>query len=332
MQEPALTPDEIRQEFYEKNYPPEIRSSLIELDRLGWEMVTKTYFLDQHVLFHGNYSMKYLKAAFVFSLFHHMKKLENGRGVWSILADRTSPGKCRIYEEKQEAVNCAEKGYALCESLHLPEDDYRRRLWRNAPVITRAVRELILCAIAYFDDMELERKEYPVLKAQVASSLKELERLAGEKLECRKEEVINGLEHRMNEYRRPVKELYLERIAGICREFLDEYQAENNAREAFVYGSVDGVVCGGIYDDIRIYRYMHASHCRIHNSFAARWAGNQVFPNGFFQVQLKRSDLLRIAGDAGEEREFILSCDGIIRKASFDEKGIFQMELDPSGE
>ena len=100
LQDPALTPDEIRQEFYEKNYPPEIRSSLIELDRLGWEMVTKTYFLDQHVLFHGNYSMKYLKAAFVFSLFHHMKKLENGRGVWSILADRTSPGKCRIYEEK----------------------------------------------------------------------------------------------------------------------------------------------------------------------------------------------------------------------------------------
>ena len=157
---------------------------MIELDRLGWEMVQKTYFIDGHVLFHGNYSMKYIKAGFAFGLFAEGRRtLANGRGIWSILSDRKSPGRKAIFEEKNQAVELADKGLALLKSLNLPPDDFRHRLWGNAPIVTRAARELILCFISYFEDMEQKKEDHPRLKAQVASSMREFDRLAGHKVE-----------------------------------------------------------------------------------------------------------------------------------------------------
>ena len=101
IEDPEITADEIRKEWYEKNYPPAIRQELIELDKLGWEMVTKTYFIDKQVLFHGNYSMKYLKAAFVFSLFREGVSLENGKDIWSILTNRPAPGQGLCSQRKR---------------------------------------------------------------------------------------------------------------------------------------------------------------------------------------------------------------------------------------
>jgi hypothetical protein len=333
LEDENITADEIRKEWYEKHYPADKRDALIELDKLGWEIVKKTYYIDGHVLFHGNYSMKYIKAAFIFGLFAEGRRtLVNGRGIWSILTDRKSPGRSAIFEEKNEAVVLADKGLALLKSLDLPADDFRHRLWENAPVVTRAVREMILCFIYYFDDMEWEKADHPHLKAQVASSMREFERLAGHKVEIIKREVINGLEHRTKELNRTIEELVIEPLAAICQELLQEFPAEYAAKKQFLKGCEDGIITGGITDDWRIYRYMHASHSVLHNGLPSRWAGNRVFPNGFIEMELKRGKELVIHGATDAAKKFTLTCDGKTTVVEFDENGVFSMPLAGSGE
>ena len=332
IEDESVTAEEIRQEWYEKHYPAAIRKELIELDRLGWEMVTKTYFIDKQVLFHGNYAMKYLKAAFVFSLFREGVSLENGKDIWSILTDRPAPGREFALREKDEAVLCADKGAALCRSLGLAPDDYRLRLWNNAVVITRCVREIVRCIAAYFEDMEKNSPDGGALKKQVESSLAEFDRLAGHKVEILKREVINGLEHRLQEYRRPIEEICIEPLAAICQALPQEYAAETAARNRFLKDHTDGIIAGGLYDDHRIWRYMHGSHSVIQNGLPCRWAGNRVFPNGFFEVKLKSGRELIIYGDVTETKKFTVTINGKPCKAQFDDNGIYKIPLEAGGE
>ena len=330
--DPEVTAEEIRQEWYEKHYPASIRQQLIELDRIGWEMVTKTYFIDKQVLFHGNYAMKYLKAAFIFSLFRKGVSLANGKDIWSILTERPAPGREFALKEKDEAVSCADRGLELCRALHLPEDDYRLRLWQNAVVITRCVREMVRCIAAYFEDMENNAPEALTLKKQVAASLAEYDRLAGHKVEILKREFINGLEHRLQEYRRPVEEICIEPLAAICQALPQEYAAEMAARKIFLKDHIDGIITGGLYDDHRIWRYMHGSHSVVQHGLPGRWAGNRVFPNGFFEVTLKGGRELLIFGDVTETKKFTATINGLSHEALFDADGICKFPLEPGEE
>ena len=330
IEDPRVTANEIRQEWYDQHYPADIRESLIELDRLGWEMVTKTYFIDKQVLFHGNYSIKYLKSAFVFSLFREGVSLENGRDIWSILTDRPAPGRKFALKEKDEAVACADKGNALCRSLNLPRDDYRLRLWNNAVVITRCVRELVRCMSAYFEDMESGKSECAALKNQVALSLAEYDRLAGHKVEILERTFINGLEHRLQEYRRPIEEICIEPLAAICQALPQEYAAEIAARKQFLKDHIDGVIPGGLYDDHRIYRYMHGSHSVVQHGLPGRWAGNRVFPNGFFEVKLQSGKELFVYGDATETKKFTVTINGTSQEMNLDNDGICKIALQSS--
>ncbi len=329
----TLTAENLRRQWQETHYPANHREALALLDAMGWEMVCKTYFIDHQVLFHGNYCMKYLKAGFVFALFAEGRRpLTNGKGIWSILTDRPTPGRAAILEEKERSVVLADKGLAILESLSLPPEDYRWRLWRNAVVITRAVRELIRCIIAYFDDMEWEKGDCPHLKAQVAASLAEFDRLAGHPITLAQREFINGLEHRHKELNRSIEELVLEPLAAICHELLTEFAAEFTAKETLLAGCEDGIITGGITDDWRIVRYMHASHAMLHNGRPSRWAGNRVFPNGFMEMELKRGEELLIYGVPEVSRDFTLTVDGHRNIVQFNEKGVFSMPLPPIGE
>ena len=148
--------------------------------------------------------MKYLKAGFVFALFAaEGHTLKNGYGIWSILTDRVTPGRKAILEEKIRAVSLADKGLALLKSLNVPADDFRHRLWENAPVVTRAVLELTKCIISYFEDMESGKSDYPALKAQVNASMQEFERLA--KLEERLKAHIVGQDEAVDAVARAIR-------------------------------------------------------------------------------------------------------------------------------
>ena len=331
LHDPAVTADVLRREWYGKHEPAACGELLARLDKIGWEMVCATYFIDRQVLFHGNYSMKYLKAAFVFALFGPAgRSLANGKDIWSILTERTTPGRAAILAEKDRAVALADEGRALLKTAGLPPENYRHRLWENAAVITRAVRELVRCICAYFDDMEQNEAEAPRLKAQLAASAAEFARLAGHAVQTRQRQVVNGLEHRFNEVTRSLEVFAIEPLAAICQEFPAEYAAEYAAKRKFLPGAVDGIITGAVTDDWRIARYMHASHAALHNGLPSRWAGNRVFPNGFMEMELKRGAELVIYGDAETTRRFTLICDGKRIAAAFDEKGVFALPL-PAG-
>ncbi|MBQ9804840.1 MAG: hypothetical protein IJW35_08360 [Lentisphaeria bacterium] len=327
LENPDITADEIRQEWYDKHYPAAVRDAYIELDKIGWEMVCKTYFIDKQVLFHGNYAMKYIKAGFIFALFRDGATLENGKDIWSILTDRPAPGRAAILQEKDEAVACADRGLEICRSINMTDDDFRLRLWQNAVVVTRCVRELVRCIAAYFDEMD-NSGDGTLLKQQVAASLAEFDRLAGHKVEIQKREVINGLEHRLKEYRRSIEEICIEPLAAICQALPEEFAAECAARKKFFTDCVDGIILGGIYDDYRMYRYMHGSHSVLRNGLPGRWAGNRVFPNGFIEVTVKRGDDLYIYGDISETREFVVCIDGDHRiYARFNDEGCWKLPV-----
>ena len=139
--------------------------------------------------------------------------------------------------------------------------------------------------------------------------------------------MINGLEHRLKEYRCSIEDIAIEPLAAICQALPEEFCAETEARSRYLSGMLDGVVAGGIYDDLRIYRYMHGSHAVIANGLPQRWAGNRVFPNGFFEVILKRGSELIIYGDVTETKKFTVYADGKCFQSEFDENGMFRMPL-----
>ena len=296
-------------------------------------MVCKTYFIDHHVLFHGNYCMKYMKAAFIFALFGEKGTLpSNGKGIWSILTDRPLPGRKAIIAEKEEAVILADRGLALLEKANPPATDFRWRLWKNAPLVTRAVLELVKCIAAYSDAMEEGRSGYGILQEQVEDSIRKFNTLAGHQIEILQREFVNGMEHRMKEVNCTIEELVLEPLSAICKELLAEFTAECTAQEKFLTNHVDGIITGGISCDWRIARYMHASHAILHKGLPARYAGNRVFPNGFMEMELQRGEELLIHGDPEITKNFILICDGKRIHAKLDENGVFLIPLAPSGE
>ena len=140
---------------------------------------------------------------------------------------------------------------------------------------------------------------------------------------------VNGMEHRIREAGRSIEELVLEPFAAICRELLEDFPAEYAAKEKFLTGCEDGVIVGGITDDWRIACYKHASHAALHNGLTSRWAGNQVFPNGFIEMDLKRGGELVIFGAPEVSHEFSLICDGRRMNAKFDDNGRFVLALLP---
>ena len=323
-----LTVEDIRREWSALRYPALSRRDFEELDRMSYEMDIRAYFIDGHVLFHGNCSMKYLKAGFVFALFKENADLHMGKGVWSILCDKPAPGRAAILREKDEAVALADSGLNIVRRLEKSCDvGWRRALWNNAPIITRSVRELVKCVCAYFDDMEADKAHPDKLTRQVNDSIAELRRLAGGDFVIQSREVINGMEHRPRESGLSLTELYMEPLAAICQALPEEYTAEYTARKRFLKGCVDGVITGGLLDEGRIGRYMHASHAAIFNGLPSRWAGNQVFPNGFFELEMKSGRELRIYGATEETREFTLTCNGVRRHCSFDKNGEFRMPI-----
>ena len=91
------------------------------------------------------------------------------------------------------------------------------------------------------------------------------------------------------------------------------------------------VVPGGIFDDLRMQRFMHASHARLGDGRPVRVAGNRVFPNGFLECRLARprgtAAELVIEGASGASGEFRLTVDGEVRRARFGDDGVFRFVL-----
>ncbi|MBR7131077.1 MAG: hypothetical protein IKC82_03685 [Lentisphaeria bacterium] len=339
----SATAEQIRKEYLEKHAPASQREIFGQLDIKGFELVKKTNFVDGNVIFHqfpSQKTLKYLKAGFIFALFKNGVSLINGKEVWSILFNNNTPGRDAILEEKRQAVEIADWGNAMLDKLSAEpgfefELAWRKRLWSNAAAATRAFYELTKCICAYFDDMEKGDECGTALKAAAASGKAELSRLAGCDLSgeaISKEFFENGLGSRLFRAANDVRDIYLNQFYAIFGLLEMEYEVEFAMRKKYSSGCIDCIIAGGITDEWRIERYMHAAHSTVNDGEIFRFAGNTVFPNGYLKMLLKRGSKLVIYGDTTETADFCIELDnGVKKQLSFDADNRAEIAI-PAGE
>ena len=112
-----------------------------------------------------------------------------------------------------------------------------------------------------------------------------------------------------------------------------EYDVEFAMRKKYSAGAIDCIIAGGISDEWRIKRYMHAAHSTVNDGEIFRFAGNTVFPNGYLDMTLKapvQGGKLIIWGDTTETSDFCLEINGEKQTLSFDNSGKVSLPI-PAG-
>lgn len=332
IENPTVSPEAIRNAWAEKYYPGEFRDALLEQGRQGFEMIAKTLFIDGNVIFHQNPpgpDLKWLKAGGIFGVFKNDADLHMLNGIWSILSEQDTPGRRRILEEKAEAVAIAVEQLAVVERI--PGFDYLKRLWDNAVIAARSIEAFVKCVCAYFDDMEAGLKDAPTLESAITDATVLLQSLIpgndGSRGKLEEKPFTNGMDHGLFDALRPIEEVYPAPLLSVCAKLREEYRAEFYARSKFP-NSYDLIIAGGITDEYRIGRYMHASHSIIKNGLPMRWAGNRIFPNGFLDFELERPGKGYVTIQ-GEAPCFTAILDGVRHECRFGDGGRCRLALQP---
>lgn len=338
----SVTAEDICREYLALRAPESARKVFYQLGLDGFELVKKTNFIDGNVTFHqfpSQCTTKYLKAGFIFALFKNNVDLANGKGVWSILHENTTPGRSAILQEKLEACAIAESGLARLENLPVEpgwekEYSWRKRLWKNAQAATTSFLWFCRVVCAYFDDMEAQNANANNLKKAVADGQAALSQLAGYDLSnanIQSAGFVNGLDKHLFHASSDLETIYFKPFYAIFGLLLDEYFVEFSMRKKYAANTHDCVICGVLTDEWRICRYMHASHVSEENGEFFRYAGNTVFPNGSIEMTLKiphDGGRLVIYGDTTETANFCISINGSPAfEAEFNSSGYAEFPL-----
>lgn len=340
---PEISAEEIRERYAQEHVPASCRKELREIGLEGYQVVTKLHYIDHHLIFHQfplQPDLKWIKAGGIFAVFKNGEHLNLLHGIWSILSEKTTPGRDFILREKSEALALAEKNLARVEKLRgeLPEQEYCRlkRLWSNAVIACKAISSFVRVVCAYFDDMEAKRAGAPMMEAAILKMkelLMPLMTTPEETPVMSGREFVNGMDHHVfTSAGDNLERVYLKPLLGIAHLLREEYQAEFEARKKYsaLPGVIDFIVPGGITDEIRCGRFMHASHALLKDGAPGRLVGNQVFPNGYLEFLLK--------GDASAPQVLFLEgsgeCRVTVNNQNFDcclDNGV-RLELAPAGE
>jgi hypothetical protein len=330
---PELSAVEIAQKYARLSYPGGCAEELMRLGAEGCEMVKHLYYIDGHLIFHQfppQPDFKWLKAGGIFAVFKDGVSLAQLEGIWSILSDRTSPGRKAILAEKELAKSLADAGLSNVRNLKpsLPEADGIRleRLWANAAVAATAILAFVRCIAAYFNDMEARRQEPLQLRREVAHAESDLIPLLTDKnFKQESVEFFNGLEHDIfKSAGDDLDTIYLKPLLNLCHRLLDEYSAELLMRLEWEKktGLVDLILPGTITDDWRCGRYMHASHAAIIDGQPTRIVGNQVFPSGDLKLRLQGNQKPFSLVINGMNGPIQLEHNGIMETGDFNEDGV----------
>ena len=109
---------------------------------------------------------------------------------------------------------------------------------------------------------------------------------------------------------------------------------ERAMRVRYASGAEDCVICGGVTDEWRIFRYMHGAHAGSEDGELFRCAGNPVFPNGFLEMELARpaSGARLLVFGSAEGGKFRIHADGPeAKEAAFDASGKAELKLPDNG-
>jgi len=292
---PELTADDIYA-MWARDHWRGCEKEMTELSRMGLEAVLKTNFVCGNVVFHKFPILpewKWVAAGASPGLYHNNVSLRQLRGEWGILADNDAPGRDKIRSEKQQALALAKEGYERVQKLKgvLSEYEYGRaeRVWRILNVAVKAIAAFTESLCSYFDDLENncccpDKLEFAVAQAEktINSLLKDTSEALPTMASCCDGAPLPGDD---------LDRVYLKGLRFLCRELLDQFEAEQKLRrELSTPDTLDLVLPGSMGDQYRCFRYMHASHSELKDGLPIRYAGNTVFPNGFFEVKLAAAD------------------------------------------
>ncbi|MBO5924492.1 MAG: hypothetical protein J6Q81_08255, partial [Lentisphaeria bacterium] len=338
----TVTAEDIRREWLALHAPASARETFHKLGLDGLELVKKTNFIDGNVIFHqfpSQYTTKYLKAGFIFALFKNNVRLSNGKGVWSILYENTTPGREAILREKEAACAIAAAALEALEKLPVEsgwEHEYawRKRVWQNARAASTAFLHLCRIVCAYFDDMESLDSSAQTLHARVAEGRAKLCELAGYDLGSagiKTTSFVNGLDKHLFHAASDVETIYFKPFYAIFELLQDEFAVEFAMRQKYADGCFDGIICGCLTDEWRIARSMHACHASCENGEFFRYAGNTVFPNGSLEMSLNcpaAGGRLVVYGDVTETDSFSISINNSSHvEAKFNSSGAAEFPL-----
>ncbi|MDI1248733.1 MAG: hypothetical protein PSV13_07610 [Lacunisphaera sp.] len=323
IRDPNVKADAIWTEWADAHWP-DCPEAMVAVMRQGIAMTKGTHFIDGHVIFHAfpiQPDLKWLKACGIFSVFRPRQPLDEHVGMWGILTNRVTPARETLLREKHEAVALADEALRTLEllkgKLSQPEFQLAKTAWRNAAQVTRAIYHWCRGVCAYFNDMEAGRPDHPTLDQAIVAARAEFETMLGVRLTkgggaSRAAPGVTAHEYGGGSEPEEdcIEDAYIQPIWRLLVQLPDEYEGEFRERMYWAMrGEVqDCIVCGGLLDDLRVHRYMHASHARLIAGRPARAAGNRVFPNGFIDVRLAlpagEACRLIVRGEAGPRREF----------------------------
>ncbi|HYD85776.1 MAG TPA: hypothetical protein VEA63_17030, partial [Opitutus sp.] len=322
---------------------PDCASTMTGIMQRGIEAVKKIHFIDGHVIFHAfpiHAEMKWLKACGIFSVFEPEVSLAEHQGMWGILTDRTTPSHAALLHEKDEAVSIADTALAHLRQLRdaLPPAEFQlaETAWKNATIVSRLLRAWCRCVCAYFDDMKARRSSHPALTAAIAAGKPEFEQHVPEAFNIPSAVSSAASIPSAHEYGDPeggshdIASAYARPLWRLIQLLPVEYQAEWTERSGWITRSdvVDFIVCGGLLDDFRVHRFMHAAHAPLLDGRPARVAGNRVFPNGFIECRLtvpsRGKFLLVVKGAPSKSKGFRLTVNGKTADVLYGENGTFE--------
>ena len=283
-----------------------------------------------------------IKAAYLFGFFKEDVSLKMGDGVWSVLHGNRNITHAGIIAEKEYAQNIARCALKTLEDLPIipgyeKEIIWRKKLWNNALIASISIGEFCKCVAAYFEDMVAGELAPNRLATVAASARAKLEDLIGQEIaKSEQASFSNGMSgHNLFMVAHKTEDVYVKPLAGCIDLLLEEFAAEVASRQKYLPNTFDAVILGGLYDDWKCRRYMHASHAKIENGLPMRFAGNPVFPNGFFEVELARpvsGGKLTVYGVENTNAEFVIEFDGQRIEAKLDDNNMFSIDIAPSND
>jgi len=288
---------------------PGAERTLQELLRTGDEALRAMLFVGGNVICHTNPvapRLKWIKAGGFFGVLHGGESLSNLREIWSIQTDRPALFSREIMAEKDRAVQLATHGLSLLKALGpaLPPPLHARlnEEWHNLHTTARGLREFTRFSLGVLEALETGEDRSAALRDLLVSFC----RTHG--LETPQEVSPDSDAIELDLWLttvRPVQEAWIKPLAQIMAQLLAEFPIELAMRRklAAVPDTYDFLVPGGVADDWRVGRAMHASHAAVVDGRLVRIIGNRLFPNGYVDLHLRvpRSGgrlVLQVAGSA----------------------------------
>lgn len=276
---PGITADEIRLDYYRKNYSEDIAEVLSKISKDGYYCILATNFIDGHLIFHQfptDPAMKFIKSGGITAAFSSKGDLGMKDKQWGMLSSKTVPGRKKIIEEKEYAVACAEKNLAMLDSLKdkISISDYERLYPEWMCLRNDAVATLELCKVicAYFDGIESCDASGRMIEEAYSQMCK----------------AMTGLR-----CTRPYTQ-----IAAL---FVEEYPQDIRMRkEIAANGNVtDYILPGSVFDEIRHRHFMHGAFPDRIGKDLAIAVGNKVLPNTYLEMNMagtEKPSLLQVNG------------------------------------